>query len=178
MCLQETKKPVIGLAFIKSCCPKRFDKFTYIPSRGASGGLLTVWNSSIFSGTMVVQEDFALGIQFTSTISAQAWTLYNIYGPCTGPTRDEFTQWIYDRDIQTNEYCLFLGDFNYIRYPSNRNDGAGNINNMMDFNAAISQLALVEIPLKGRSFTWSNMQQAPLLEKIDWVFTSENWSTQ
>jgi hypothetical protein len=38
--------------------------------------------------------------------------------------------------------------------------------NMMHFNEAISSLALVEIPLKGRSYTWSNMQQAPLIEKI------------
>jgi len=56
--------------------------------------------------------------------------------------------------------------------------GQGDIHNMMQFNEAISNLALVEIPLKGRSFTWSNMQQAPLLEKIDWVFTSESWSTK
>jgi len=91
ICLQETKKPIIDLAFIKSCCPKRFEKFAYIPSRGASGGLLTVWNSSIFSGTVIVQEDFALGIQFTSTLSAQAWSLYNIYDPCTGPSRETFT---------------------------------------------------------------------------------------
>ena len=60
VCLQETKKPVIDLAFIKSCCPKRFDKFAYIPSRGASSGLLIVWNSSIFSGIMIVLEEFAL----------------------------------------------------------------------------------------------------------------------
>lgn len=71
---------------------------------------------------------------------------------------------------------ILAGDFNYIIYPSNRNDGQGDINHMMKFNDAISSLALVEIPLKGRKFTWSNMQHAPLLEKIDWVFTSECWT--
>jgi hypothetical protein len=39
----------------------------------------------------------------------------------------------------------------------------------------ISNLGLQEIPLKGRNFTWSNMQQNPLLEQIDWCFTSTNW---
>jgi hypothetical protein len=34
---------------------------------------------------------------------------------------------------------------------------------------------LVEVPLKNISFTWSNMQQNALLEKLDWVFTSSNW---
>ena len=76
-----------------------------------------------------------------------------------------------------NHLWIITGDFNYIRYPSNRNVGSGDMNNMMEFNATISQLALVEIPLKGIWFTWCNMQQAPLLEKIDSEFTSENWSS-
>jgi hypothetical protein len=47
---------------------------------------------------------------------------------------------------------------------------------MFMFNEAISELGLVEIPLQGRKFTWSNMQPSPLLEKLDWVFTSNNWT--
>jgi hypothetical protein len=31
---------------------------------------------------------------------------------------------------------------------------------------------VVELPLKGRAFTWSNMQSNPLLEQLDWFFTS------
>jgi hypothetical protein len=37
---------------------------------------------------------------------------------------------------------------------------------MMAFNIVIQAHDLEEIPLKGRSYTWSNMQDAPLLEKI------------
>jgi hypothetical protein len=43
---------------------------------------------------------------------------------------------------------------------------------VMGFNSIISNLGLQEIPLKGRRFTWSNMQQEPLLEQIDLCFTS------
>jgi hypothetical protein len=35
----------------------------------------------------------------------------------------------------------------------------------------------VEIPLKGRKYTWSNMQQTPLLERLDWFFTSSSWTS-
>ena len=49
------------------------------------------------------------------------------------------------------------------------------MNDIMIFNEVISNLGLLEIPLKGRNFTWSNMQSEPLLEQIDWVFTSINW---
>ena len=36
------------------------------------------------------------------------------------------------------------------------------------FNDIIGHLGLVELPLKGQAFTWSNMQQDPLLEQLDW----------
>jgi hypothetical protein len=57
-----------------------------------------------------------------------------------------------------------------------RNRLGGNLNDMMLFNDVIHHLDLVEIPLKGRALTWSNMQQNCLLEKIDWVFTSSDWT--
>ena len=44
------------------------------------------------------------------------------------------------------------------------------------FNEAISFIGLVEIPLKGRKFTWSNKQVSPVLERIDWFFTSTSWT--
>jgi hypothetical protein len=68
-----------------------------------------------------------------------------------------------------------LGDFNFIREPSNRNKPGGDVNDMLLFNEAISNLGLVELPLKGRKFTWSNMQQDPLLERLEWFFTSSSW---
>jgi len=38
---------------------------------------------------------------------------------------------------------------------------------MFMFNSTISHLRLTDIPLEGRKFTWSNMQNPPLLEKLD-----------
>lgn len=73
-------------------------------------------------------------------------------------------------------YWLIMGDFNFIRYPENRNRAGADTQDMFSFNDAISSQALVEIPLKNRSFTWSNMQQAPLLEKLDQIFSSESWT--
>jgi endonuclease/exonuclease/phosphatase family metal-dependent hydrolase len=40
-----------------------------------------------------------------------------------------------------------------------------------------SVLELVELPLKGQHFTWTNKQHPPLLERLDWFFTSASWTT-
>jgi hypothetical protein len=44
----------------------------------------------------------------------------------------------------------------------------GGIQDSLIFSNIISHLGLIELPLKGRNYTWSNMQAAPLLEQIDW----------
>jgi hypothetical protein len=62
---------------------------------------------------------------------------------------------------------LFMGDFNFICSPDNRNKPGGDPNDMFLFNEIIGHLGLLELPLKGRSFTWSNMQSSPLLEQLD-----------
>jgi hypothetical protein len=48
---------------------------------------------------------------------------------------------------------------------------------MIIFNDFIREQNLTELPLKGRQFTWSNMQDNPLLEQLDWFFTSLHWTT-
>jgi hypothetical protein len=74
-----------------------------------------------------------------------------------------------------------LGDFNFIRSPTNRNKAGGNVNDMLTFNAFIREQHLIEISIKGRKYTWSNMQDNPLLEQfffhlnaLDFVLPSNN----
>lgn len=138
--------------------PKRLNKFEYVPSVGAVGGLLVAWNDKIFEGNKVFQNTFALSIEFTTNFNGNKWTLTNIYGPCQNDRRSEFLDWFQSINMPTDWDWLVVGGFNYIRYPSNRSRPGGHIQDMMNFNAAISNVGLVEIPLKGGSFTWSNMQ--------------------
>ena len=176
-CLQETKKSHFDLAFIKSCCPKRFDEFVYVPSNDASGGLIVIWNSSLFTGLVMHCQPFALSVHFTSKQAAYSWTLMNIYGPCGGDFRYDFVSWFYDLYIPDDEDWLILGYFNFIRSPENGNKPGGNIDDMLVFNDIIRAQHLTELPIQGRKYTWSNMQQDPLLKQLDWFFTSLHWTS-
>ena len=57
---------------------------------------------------------------------------------------------------------MIMGDFNFYRSLSDRNKSGGNINDIMIFNEIISNLGLLEIPLKGRKYTWSLLLYFPL----------------
>ena len=71
-----------------------------------------------------------------------------------------------------------MGDFNLIRLLDNKNLPGGNFPDMNVFNEIISGLALLEVPFKGQAYTWSNMQEHPLLDQLDWVLTSTEWISQ
>jgi exonuclease III len=103
ICLQETKKMHFDKAFIKQCCPSIFDEFVYVPSVGASGGLIIIWQSSMFSGMVMHCTSFALSVYFTSVHNAQSLTIVNIYGPCDGENREVFIKWLFDLNIPDDE---------------------------------------------------------------------------
>lgn len=104
------------------------------------------------------------------------WILTNIYAPCTPLGKREFIRWF--RNIQLPDLIdwLIIGDFNLYRSPEDRNRPGADFSEMFLFNEAISALGLVELPLRGKRFTWMNKQHPPLLERLDWFFTSACWT--
>src|SRR6266540_833287 len=98
-CFQETKCESIGISFIRKIAPRRFDQFAFVPSRGASGGILVSWCSSSFTGMDVETKNFGITVQFTSKHDGTTWKLTGVYGPCQGEEREEFVHWLHDLDI-------------------------------------------------------------------------------
>jgi hypothetical protein len=174
--LQETKKDNFDPQFIRNFCPPIFDSFEFLPSVGASGGLITIWKSVIFFGTLAFRNEFGISIDFTSKHDNSEWILTNVYGPCTSEGKHLFLGWLKSIEMPEETDWLIVGDFNLIRYPKNRNKPGGDLNNMLLFNEVISSQGWVYLPLHGRKFTWSNKQSSPLLKCLDWFFTSASWT--
>lgn len=162
--------------YIKQFYPTNFDSFDFLPSVGASGGTIIVWSSQLFTEEPIFQNNFAQSIEFTTLASGDKWVLTIVYEPCTDEGRDQFLQWFQNIDMLDDIDWLIVGDFNLIRYPSNRNKPGGDLNNMMAFNEAISNLRISELPLHGQKYTWSNKLENPLLQLLDWFFTSTSWA--
>jgi exonuclease III len=83
ICLQETKKTSFDLLFLKNICPSSFDNFAFVPSDGASGGMLVAWKGSFFEGTLVFHNEYAMSMEFKSLHNGNFWLLTNIHAPCT-----------------------------------------------------------------------------------------------
>lgn len=125
---------------------------------------------------MIDKCNFGITVSFSSVHNGDTWKMTTVYGPCVDPERSNFIDWFRGHIIGDSDNWIFLGDFNFYRSLSNRNRSGGNLQDTIIFNDAIGHLGLVELPLKGRSYTWSNMQENRLLEQLDWFFTSVNWT--
>jgi hypothetical protein len=156
-CFQETKKEVCDLLFMRKFAPKRFDSFVFSPSDGASGGILVGWSSKIFSMELIDNEPFALKRKVTSVHNSVTWTLITVYGPTREPARTNFVAWLYSLHFEIDDLAIIMGDFIFYRSSSNRNLPGGYTQDMLLFNDMIHHLGLIELPIKGRSYTWSNM---------------------
>lgn len=65
---------------------------------------------------------------------------------------------------------LVVGDFNFYRNPEDVNKPGIFVTDMLLFNEAISFLGLIELPLKGKRFMWTNKQESLLGKRLDWFF--------
>lgn len=91
-----------------------------------------------------------------SAHNEESWVLTTVYAPCTAKGKREFLSWIQSIQMPAETDWLIIGDFNLTRRPEDRNREGGDVAEMFLFNEAISHLGLVELPLIGRQYTWTN----------------------
>ena len=141
------------MQFLKNICPPTLNSFAFLPSIAASGGILIACKGSVFAGNMVFSNEFAVSMEFLSLHNETKWLLTCVYGPCTAEGKLNFINWLKNIQMPEDLDWLLLGDFNLIRRPEDRNKPGGNLTEMFLFNASISKLGLIEIPLQEREFT-------------------------
>jgi hypothetical protein len=117
-----------------------------------SGGTIVIWKSSRFLGQTVFQNDYAMSIEFVSTMLGASWILSNIYAPCMTEGKYQFLDWLHNVKMLDNCDWLLVGDFNLIRRSLDRNKPGGNVQEMPKFNAAISNLRLQELNIIGSKY--------------------------
>ena len=58
ICLQETKRDNFDTEYIKKVCPKKFNRFEFLPSVGASGGIIIIWNGAFLVENWLSKMNF------------------------------------------------------------------------------------------------------------------------
>jgi exonuclease III len=127
VCLQETKRESFDASYIAQFYGPSFDNFSFLPSRGNSGGIFIAWKSFVFSGQLLFQNDFPISIELISKHNEDSWVLTSVYAPCLAKGKKNFLDWFQSIQMPNFVHWLILGDFNLMRRPEDRNKEGGDI---------------------------------------------------
>ncbi|XP_071699700.1 uncharacterized protein [Rutidosis leptorrhynchoides] len=151
--LQETKCGQTSDNTIESFWGNSDFKFIQKDSVGASGGILTIWDTNIFSVTNAIEGEFFLAICGSWAGHNSELAFINVYGPHSNAKKlrlwNELTSFINSINIPH----IVFGDFNEVRNKTERMNSEYNQPWADNFNRFISNLGLIDLPLGGKKFT-------------------------
>jgi len=180
LCLQETKLAVCDDKLNLLMWGDSNHAYSFRPSVGASGGLLTVWDTLEVEVWSSVSQDNVLIIHGKFIRTNEVFFIFNVYAPCEVRARQHLwsTLSVKLQLIQGNKVCV-CGDFNAIRRPEERRPlrGAGLSQDLQHFSQFIDDNGLIDLPLCGRRFTWFK-GDGTSMSRIDRFLLSEEWCIQ
>ncbi|GJW26520.1 RNA-directed DNA polymerase, eukaryota [Tanacetum coccineum] len=146
--------------------------FVFSDSLGNSGGILCIWEASVFEKDNVTISDNFIAIYGTWLPCNVKVLFVAIYAP-QQPVQKRVL-WDYVSMIleQWNGESILMGDFNEVRSSDERRGSWFNSASAQAFNHFISVSGLVDVKLEGFSFTWSH-PSATKMSKIDRFLVSD-----
>ena len=172
-CLQETKLNDISCFKAKTFLPPNLaTNWFFAPCDGSRGGILTAWDHRFWSASGRIDLQYSITTTLSSTISNCDFTLTNVYAPSDHRLSNIFLAELRSLLPLVSGPWVIIGDFNLIRSADDKNNANLNRSLMDSFNLALDQISALEIPLLGRSFTWSNHQIVPVLARLDRAFVN------
>ena len=133
VCFQETKLDTICPLLAASFLPRNLRNFSFQPSLGSAGGLLTAW-SNLFSATVLSSSPSHLTTSFCSSSDNTSFSIINVYAPCDDQHRILFFDELSTTTLNLTGSVMILGDFNIYRYPHEKNNDNINWSEMETFN--------------------------------------------
>jgi hypothetical protein len=168
---------------IKDCDEKLLKKFDsnqeylwlYNSAHGKSGGILCGVKKDLYDVGSFAQGEYMIQMNLWDRLNKIKWNFLVVYGAAHDETKMEFLSELASFCSRNKEPILIGGDFNILRYRSERNKSGGNFRFSDTFNNLIHFYELRELLMSSGLYTWSNNQDNPTLEKLDRILVSKEW---
>nr|GEX21475.1 RNA-directed DNA polymerase, eukaryota [Tanacetum cinerariifolium] len=139
---------------------------------GSSGGILCIWEASIFKKDFVTVSDNFIAIYGTWISNNAKIIIVSIYAPqqpCHKRVLWDYLSLLIDR---WNGEVILKGDFNEVRSKEERRRLVFNHAGARVFNQFISSSGLIDVKMEGYYFTWSH-PSATKMSKLDRFLVSD-----
>ena len=147
VCIQETKREIFDKFICQSMWGDSTVSWDSVPSVQAAGGLLCLWNNSVFQVERRIKGHSFLFLDGIWVAENQRLHIVNVYAPCDLPGKRILWEELRQLKVANpNGVWCFLGDFNSIRSHEERigssQRGADN-SDISEFNDWISDIYLL-----------------------------------
>ncbi len=175
ICFQETKLELVTRRLVRSLWSCHYVDWVFLGSVGASGGILIMWDKRVMEQVDEAIGHYSLSCKFRNVADRYEWAFTGVYGPNVDSERGV----LWDELAGINSWwdvpwCVG-GDFNVVRFPSERLGTAAFAPAMYGFSDFISTHGLVDPPLEGGTFTWSNNGVSASMSRIDRFLFTTDW---
>jgi hypothetical protein len=138
--------------------------------------MINAFSSRLFSLQSTLRTPYTLTVRLQTYLSPKVIWVTNVYAPTEHALKQSFLDELKSIEPTTSTPWIILGDFNLMRYSTDKNHNNFRQNEADSFNDTINSLSLIELPLLDRAFTWSSNRQNPTLQKIDRAFINLEWA--
>ncbi|GKD03685.1 RNA-directed DNA polymerase, eukaryota [Tanacetum coccineum] len=172
--VQETKIESFDPSFIRSLWPHSDVEFHFSSAIGASGGILTMWSSRVFSADQkVADRNFLCVLGSWVGVSVKVG-LINVYAPQASSQKAALWASIESLINSMEAIWVIYGDFNVVRNSDERLGSHFDEGEANAFNDFISRAGLFDLPLGGRRFTRFS-KDGNKVSKLDRFMVSQNF---
>ena len=175
VCLQETKLDFIDRGVVRSLWGVNHVDWLYLGSEGASGGILLMWDHRVVERIDSVVGYYSISCRFQNVLDQQDWAFSGVYGPNINSERIIMWEELADVASWWGVPWVIGGDFNAVRFPSERLGSTRFTPAMYGFSDFISSCGLWDILLERGLFTWSNNRENVAMSRIDRFLYSDGW---
>ncbi|GKD05282.1 RNA-directed DNA polymerase, eukaryota, partial [Tanacetum coccineum] len=168
----ETKMDAMSHMDVKFMWGNSNYDFVCSDSLGSSGGILCIWEPSIFKKDNVTISDNFVAIYGTWLTNNVKVLLISVYAPQQPAYKRVLWEYLSTLLGRWNGEVIIMGDFNEVRRKEERRGSVFNQSGARFFNQFITTSGLVDVKLEGFSFTWSH-PSATKMSKLDRFLVSD-----
>ncbi|XP_022852922.1 uncharacterized protein LOC111374488 [Olea europaea var. sylvestris] len=152
-------------------------RYQFLGSSGVSGGVLVMWDTRVLEMKEASIWVFSISISFKNCEDGFRWMFTGVYGLSSDDSRVGLWNELAGMRAWWNLPTCIGGNFNVIRFPSERSSGGRLTRAMEEFSDFIRENLLVDLPMIGEDFTWSSNRDRPVLSRIDRFLICGEWES-
>lgn len=142
---------------------------------GTAGGILVGVNADLFVSTLSQILKFTVSIMILDKRSGFNWKLVVVYGSPYEEGKQEFLEELHKVMGSWQGPTIIGGDFNLVRFRSDKSNGVINHRWADAFNEWVSKWGLLELDAPNKASTWTNNQERLVIARIDRIFITTEW---